>query len=1097
MAMALNLFAIPPGIPFLDALATGWLSERGADPLDIATGLILTPTRRAARSLAEAFLRVSSGVGLLLPRIVALGGIDEAPLTMEGALDLPPAVDPHRRLAVLSDLILRMNGAGGAPRAADRAWMLAAELASLMDEADRAEIDLAARLPDAAAPEFAAHWARTLEFLHIVTHAWPDWLAENGVMNPAARQVALLNAQATAWETRAPDHPVVIAGTTAGIPAVARLARVVARMPVGRVVLPVLDTLMSDSDWAAMEDSHPQSGLANLLAGLDATREDVRWWGLDGVCLDRRPDTLAGYPRPLDRYPGSPDRHPGSLRRHPRARPGDLSPQRVGDGDPRVEPGDDGGGSRDDGGGSQDDGGTSWDDGGGSRDDGGTSRGDGGGSRDDDGGVGRSGDNGNANGRFALLSRALLPAASLSAWQDKFTPSLHGLWRLKPRDAQEEAEAIAMILRQAVETPGRTAALVTPDRELAGRVSAALPRHGIVADDSAGEKLIETPPAVLLRLLARAVAEELAPVPLLALLKHPLAAAGLNPVDCRQHARALELAALRGPRPAPGLAGLRRAIAGSGEDLNAFLTRVETCLEPALRFAASVELAPVDALAALIAAAENLAATDTEPGAARLWGEAEGDALATQLTGALNALPHLPDQRGEVMPGLLDALLQGEMVRSRRALRGRGGAEHPRLFIWGPLEARLQSVDVMVLGGLVETVWPPAPEPGPWLSRPMRATVGLPSPEVEIGLAAHDFLAAVVSAPEVILSCPDRRDGAPAVPARWLTRLDALLNGLDVTLPLHPAAAWARGLDLPSGGPKPVSPPRPCPPVEVRPSRLSVTEIETWLRDPYAIYAKHILRLPKLRDLDQETDAADYGTLVHDGLRIFLREHGIVWPADADEQMRRALRRALAESYAREALAAWWEPRLDRIATWVADAEQRRRGVAQLAAIETEIAGRVEIQRPGRRFRLVARADRIERWTDGRLAILDYKTGIVPSQKAVAEGIAPQLPLEAAMAEAGGFGPELQAATADLTYWQLTGGYEPGKASPLFKGNDADLAAAIGRAIRGLEKLIDEYDRPDQPYLAHPHPSWTPRFSDYAQLERFAEWSAAAEEDDA
>jgi ATP-dependent helicase/nuclease subunit B len=595
--------------------------------------------------------------------------------------------------------------------------------------------------------------------------------------------------------------------------------------------------------------------------------------------------------------------------------------------------------------------------------------------------------------------------------------------------------------------------------------------------------------------LAHAVTEELAPVPLLALLKHPLAAAGLTPVACRQFARALEVAALRGPRPMPGLPGLRRAIEKSGDELQAFLTRVEACLEPALRVEASVEIAPAEALSALIAAAENLAATDLEPGAVRLWSEEEGDALATTLTAALAALPNLPDQRGEVMPGLLDALLQDQVVRSRRALRGRGGTEHPRVFIWGPLEARLQSVDVMVLGGLVETVWPPAPEPGPWLSRPMRATVGLPSPEVEIGLAAHDFLAAVVSAPTVIMSCPDRRDAAPAVPARWLTRLDALLAGGGVALRQHPAVEWVRAMDLPLGGPKPVSPPRPCPPVAVRPSRMSVTEIETWLRDPYAIYAKHILRLPKLQDLDQETDAADYGMLVHSGLHIFFREHGIGWPGDARGEMRRAMRRALAETYARAALVAWWEPRLDRIADWVVEIEQQRRAGFTLSAIHTELPGSCEIQRPGRRFRLTARADRIERRSDGRIAILDYKTGSVPSQKAVAGGLAPQLPLEAAMAAIRGFGPELLGGTAELTYWRLTGGFEPGEAMPLFKDKDSELQDAIETAIKGVERLIDQYDEPARCYLAQPYPAWTPRFSDYAQLARVAEWELVAEEE--
>ena len=252
-------------------------------------------------------------------------------------------------------------------------------------------------------------------------------------------------------------------------------------------------------------------------------------------------------------------------------------------------------------------------------------------------------------------------------------------------------------------------------------------------------------------------------------------------------------------------------------------------------------------MAALIEAAERLAATDELPGPSRLWAGEEGEALATRLAEVQAALPLLPDQRRDVLPGLLDAVLEGAVVRSRRALRGRDGTEHPRVFIWGLLEARLQTADVMVLGGLAEGVWPPASDPGPWLSRPMRATVGLPSPEEIVGQSAHDFVACACAAPTVVLSCPRRRDGAPAVPARWLTRLETLLAGQGQALPRHPAAAWARALDQPADGPRPVRPPRPCPPVALRPRRLSVTEIETWLRDPYAIHARHVLRLTALR----------------------------------------------------------------------------------------------------------------------------------------------------------------------------------------------------------------------------------------------------------
>ena len=475
--MALNLFTVLPHVPFLDALAKGWLAH-GEDPLALSRGLILLPTRRSARALAEAFLRAGNGRPMLLPRITALGALDETPLMLTGALDLPPAVAPMQRLAVLSTLILAMKGEAGAPRTADRAWLLARELASLMDEAERSGIDLAARLPDAADPEYAAHWAQTLKFLHIVTDIWPDWLAENGVMNPAARQVALLHAQARAWDDYPPDDPVLIAGTTAGIPAVARLLGVVARMRNGQVVLPQLDLGMDEEAWRELEASHAQAGLARLLTDLNATRDDVREW--------------------------------------------------VGGGAGAVP-------------------------------------------RD----------------RFGLLSRALLPASALDDWMLHGPVAVDGLWRLMAADQQQEAQAIALVLRDALETPGARAALVTPDRNLAGRVAAALLRFGIVADDSAGEPLAESPPAVFLRLLVRAVAEELAPVPLLALLKHPLCGAGMSPIACRQAARTLETLCLRGPRPMRGISGLRRIVdkeAGPASSTAAFLSRLEACLEPALRF---------------------------------------------------------------------------------------------------------------------------------------------------------------------------------------------------------------------------------------------------------------------------------------------------------------------------------------------------------------------------------------------------------------------------------------------------------------------------------------------------------------------------------
>ena len=511
------------------------------------------------------------------------------------------------------------------------------------------------------------------------------------------------------------------------------------------------------------------------------------------------------------------------------------------------------------------------------------------------------------------------------------------------------------MLRDALETPGARAALVTPDRELAGRVAAELLRHGVVADDSAGEPLADTPPAVFLRLLTRAVAEELAPVPLLALLKHPLAAAGLSPAACRAAARALEKACLRGPRPAHGLTGLRRALdrAAAPPEAADLLRRLEACLAPTLRIAAGDRGRP----------RRRPHRADRGRRTPRRHRHNARPLPALGRRGRRRARHHAvrdPGRRcrccrtsaARCCPGLLDAVLQGQVVRSRRALRGRGGTEHPRVFIWGLLEARLQTADTLVLGGLVEGVWPPATDPGPWLSRPMRGKVGLASPEQAVGQAAHDFLAAANAAPQVVLSCPARRDGAPAVPARWLTRLEMFLAGHDQAAagtpgrrlgarpgPARgPPAPGAAAAALPAGGAA------PAPAQRHRDRDLAARPLRD-LRPPRAEAAPRSSR--STRRPTRPITAAWCMT----ACGIFLAEHGTRWPPGAAGHLRRAMARALAEAGLREALAAWWAPRLDRIADWVADTETARRAIHRIAAIAAEVKGTSEIPRDGGRVR--------------------------------------------------------------------------------------------------------------------------------------------------
>jgi len=370
----------------------------------------------------------------------------------------------------------------------------------------------------------------------------------------------------------------------------------------------------------------------------------------------------------------------------------------------------------------------------------------------------------------------------------------------------------------------------------------------------------------------------------------------------------------------------------------------------------------------------------------------------------------------------------------------------------------------------------------------MRRAIGLPSPEEQVGLAAHDFFMTACAAPEVVLSCPRRRDGAPAVPARWLVRLDACLAGQKDTISRHPAALWARGLDQPDRV-TPASPPQPCPPVAVRPRVLRVTEIETLLRDPYTIYARHILKLRPLDPLEQSADAADYGVLVHDGMRRFLETAAKTWPADARTLLQQAMDRALTEAELRPAQVAWWRPRLARIATWVAEIEIERRVGGSPRDLGVECDGTWKVGP----FELRGRADRIEIRPDGALAILDYKTGAVPSDREVESGLAPQLPLEAVMAQSGAFGPNFMLPTHELTYWHLTGGYLPGTQKTLLKSDAAKIAVLVEEVAKKVPELLARFDNAEFPYLSQPHPPWAPRFSDYAQLARIAEWSTGEE----
>ena len=416
-----------------------------------------------------------------------------------------------------------------------------------------------------------------------------------------------------------------------------------------------------------------------------------------------------------------------------------------------------------------------------------------------------------------------------------------------------------------------------------------------------------------------------------------------------------------------------------------------------------------------------------------------------------------------------------------------------RVRIYGPLEARLQSVDRVVLGGLVEGVWPPETRSDPWLSRPMRRELGLDLPERRISLSAHDF-AQMLGAGEVVLAYPAKLSGTPTVQSRFVQRLAAVSGEApwnEATRRGERYLHWARELDRPSEI-KRLPRPAPKPPIEARPLKLSVTDIENWVRDPYTIYAKHILKLRDLDPVDLAPGVADRGIFIHGAIGDFTKAYARGLPDDPERalvEIGREQFKALADYP--EAIAFWW-PRFLRIARWFAGWEKDRR--AQVSEITAETSGELNIPIGERTFTLRAIADRIERRADGRYAILDYKTGTVPTEKQVRIGLSPQLTLEAAILRGGGF-KEIAAgaSVAELVYVSLKGGEPAGKAGAIaFKDGDANSQA--DKARDKLQVLASKFELPDQAYLPMVLPMWASRYGAYDHLARVKEWSVSGDE---
>jgi ATP-dependent helicase/nuclease subunit B len=680
--------------------------------------------------------------------------------------------------------------------------------------------------------------------------------------------------------------------------------------------------------------------------------------------------------------------------------------------------------------------------------------------------------------RARAIGHAMAPAAATPRWQ-KLPPAerrLSGVRALEVTDPAEEAQAIALALREALEEPGRTAALVTPDRGLARRVAAHLRRWNIAADDSAGRPLSQTPPGTLLLAIASAAAERFAPVALLTLLGHPLVKAGEERLHWLDGLRLLDLA-LRGPRPAAGLSGVSAYLSeGSGREAE----RRRLAL-PFWEQAAQL-LAPLQSafdlpeggslwrpsggpggfaglLAAIREAAGRLCGEE-------LWRGPAGRAAAELLAALEEASDHGPEQmRPEALPAVLERMMAQVAVRPPYG-------QHPRIFIWGLIEARLQQADLMILAGLNEGIWPALPAPDPWLAPRIRAELKLPSLERRIGLAAHDFACALGS-PRVLVTRARREARSPAVASRFWLRIEAMTGGV-TRAPL--IKKWARAIDRPDGFIQ-IERPAPAPPAADRPRTLWVTDVDRLKADPYAFYAKRMLRFGPLDPVDANPTAAWRGTAVHAVLEAWMRED------DCDPALLRGRAEALLDDPGvHPMLRALWQPRLMEAIDFIGRTMAEGMAIGRRPAL-AEVEGRALLSG----VELCGRVDRLDRCADGSLAIVDYKTGQPPGRKALTAGFALQMGLLGAIATRGGF-PGIGGTPAHLEYWSLARHKgEFGFVIDAAARAKSDTPAFLAEAERLFDEAAAKWLTGGEPFTAKLNPAFAP-YAEYDQLIRLDEW---------
>jgi ATP-dependent helicase/nuclease subunit B len=700
--------------------------------------------------------------------------------------------------------------------------------------------------------------------------------------------------------------------------------------------------------------------------------------------------------------------------------------------------------------------------------------------------------------RSLLSSQLMRPTQTAHLWREELSTkkteiisSMEDLHLVEAPDRHVEARAIALILRNLLETSGQTGALVTPDRDLALRVKIELLRWNIKIEDSAGEPLTNFGLASLLHQILETVFEDFSPSSLISLVNHSACDLGLPRDKMLKNFRHFEVAVLRNYGVGNGLENLERAFESARlsfvnlervSPLVAKLTEQDWHAMQQLLKRISESLKPLS-VKSIASFQEQLNRLLNCIGS--LAPQHDMDAPENlQFASVIS----LVEQDAHRLPpcDILTAVMLVLNALKIETFRETSGY-HPRLAIYGLLEARMIPADVLIMGGLNETKWPAQPDPSTWLNRPMRDVLGLQQPEREIGVAAHDF-AQGLGYDKVYLTWSKRVDGSPLVPSRWILRLMTVLRAAGIEQDVTQISKWvslAKAIDEPKKL-SPISKPKPSPPVTARPVRISITEVEKLIRDPYSVYARKILKLDPLPPVARKPDAALRGLLFHSAINEWNEIISKSQVKNDFEILIQAGRSAFMPFLNDSEISNFWWPRFERMSRVLIKYEADFR--KDLAQIHAEIIGKFEFKINGIDHTVFGRADRIDLLNDGKTRVIDYKTGAPPTAQQVTVGLSPQLTLEAAILKHGGF-VDLKSLTTDsLTYIKISGGSAPVEIVSIKPTDGSTIDELAERHLAGLKTLLSNYQNENQTYLPRVAVLREENELDYDHLSRFREW---------